>query len=218
MSATFSFQQLRRRRKSASATASMTARRYRRPAVFWFVTIVLAIITARLVARAAQPLPVEWGNPQSVVVLIRDLPQGSVITSDDIGVRSVPSAFVPKRNTATGSDVVGKRLAVAGRRGAPVDLTLVQPASTSALTAEVGRNRRGFALPSESVPRGVSVGDQVDVVVSQDGDGAPLVTISNAKVIAFDEQQLLVSLTRADAASLAAALTRGRATVLLVGG
>jgi Flp pilus assembly protein CpaB len=193
-------------------------RRMRRPAVFWLVTLALALLTANLVSRAAQPLPDQWGPSRQVVVLTRKIQAGQVVKPGDVGLQMVPRAFIPTRHATELSQVIGRRIDPAARVSAPIDLASANPASTSALSALIGKNQRGFAVPAEAAPAGVAVADLVDVLVNQDGDGRLLATIRSARIARVDDRQVLLSVTQTDAIQLAAALTHGRPTVIILGG
>jgi Flp pilus assembly protein CpaB len=218
MSATFSFDQLSRLPRTIRLQTGARLRRFRRPAVFWLITIGLAMLTANLVSRAAQPLPDQWGPSTRVVVLHRSVGPGQVLVAGDVSVEMVPAAFVPQRYARSIDEAVGRRVDPATRVGSPINLSTATPASTSELSSAIGRGRRGIAVSIDTAPAGLTSDDVVDVVVNQDGDGTILTTITGARVAQVNDRQVLLSTLPGDAGRLAAALTHGRATLILVGG
>jgi Flp pilus assembly protein CpaB len=218
MPATFSPLQLSRLPGNIRVQVAARLRRYRRPGVFWILTIGLSLLTANFVSRAAQPLPAQWGPSQRVVVLTRSVGPGQVVTGNDVTERLVPVAFVPVRSASNVSQVIGRRIDPTTRIAAPINLATALPASTSALSAAIGRNRRGVAIPVDRAPTGLGIGDLVDVLVNQDGDGALLATERAALVARVDDRQVLLSVTPTAAMTLSSAMTHGRPTLILVGG
>ncbi len=188
------------------------------PVTFWLVTIAIALVTARIVERAAAPYPPEWGSLVDVVVVSQPIDAGKPIDAPSVVVRSIPSAFAPKRSATGIRSAVGRipmgNLSV----GAPVDLARTVPASTSEIVAAIGPGRRGVGLPLDAVPPGLRIGDHVDVLVASDGDGAVFRTVRNAQVVVLDDRGALVAMRADDAEQLTGARVVGRATMILVGG
>ncbi len=188
------------------------------PLMFWALTIAIAVVTARIVERAAEPYPSEWGTLVDVVVATQPLAAGSPIEASSVVVRSIPSAFAPARPAAQAELAIGRTALDAVAVGGAVDLTRTVPASTSAIVAAVGRGRRGVGLPADAIPLGLRPGDHVDVLVASDGDGSLVGSVRNAQVIVLDDRGALVAMPTADAERLAAARVIGRATLTVVGG
>lgn len=188
------------------------------PLTFWLVTIALALVTARIVERAAEPYPPEWGSLVDVVVVSQPIAAGQPIDASSVVVRSIPSVFAPKRSapgirSAAGRIPMGDLVV-----GAPVDLARTVPASTSEIVAAIGPGRRGVGLPLDAVPPGLRIGDHVDVLVASDGDSAVFRSVRNAQVVVLDDRGALVAMPADDAEQLTAARVVGRATLILVGG
>ncbi len=205
---------VRRARKSPMALW----RRLKAPVAFWALTISVAVVTARMVERAAAPFPAEWGTLVDVVVATQPLAAGEPIDASSVVVRSIPSAFVPDRATSRVNVAVGRTLLDALSVGSPVNLARTVPASTSATVASVGKGRRGIGLPVDAIPPGLKSGDHVDVLVASDGDGSLVGTVRNAQVVVLDERGALVAMATADAERITAARVIGRATLTIVGG
>jgi Flp pilus assembly protein CpaB len=191
--------------------------RYRSATVFWIATVIVGIVTAKVVSRSAQPYPPTWGTVAPVAVLIRSVNEGATITPADVAIRNVPSAFVPEKSARSVSAAVGRRAAHQLRAGSPVDFDHTTPGLASALAGSVGQDRRGVALSLDGVPVGLTFGDLVEVFVNRDGDGQLLITVTNARVVRTTDHQILVSVTTSEAKQLAQALSNGRATLALVG-
>jgi Flp pilus assembly protein CpaB len=193
-------------------------RLWARPILFWALTIVLAVVTARFVAAATEPYPSAWGAATAAVVVNRDLPAGAELTPGDIEIRELPSSLLPRRTTARATVVVGRRLVRALSAGAPIDLAETSPDARTALAAQIGTNRRGVSLTNEPTTPPVSPGDLVDVLVARDGDGAIENAVTKAEVIQVDDRSVLLSMTEVQAQELAGALSRGRPQLVLRGG
>jgi Flp pilus assembly protein CpaB len=192
--------------------------RYRSAAMFWILTIVLGVITARWISAASQPYPQSWGALTPVVVITKSLSAGSIVTATDVAVRQIPSAFVPQRHGRTLQQIVGRRASISLMAGAAVDLSQMSPGSSSAISESIGVGHRGVALAADTAPTGLAPGDLVQIFVNRDGDGELVAMVSEAKVIRLAERQVLVSVTEPDAKRLAGAISNGRPTLALIGG
>ena len=193
-------------------------RRIRLQLGFWLVTLLLAVITARVVEQAGKPYPSQWGSLVDVVVATEPIGAGQKIAVTAIQMRSVPSAFAPPRSARSLLDVNGRVASVAIPTGMPINLANAIPASTSAVVASIGRGRRGIGLQADAVPPGLQAGDTVDVLVASDGDGSTVAVFRNAQVVLIDTTGVLVAVPTDDAQRLAAARILGRASLVIVGG
>jgi Flp pilus assembly protein CpaB len=205
-------------RKRIRSTVHVAWRIGRGPFLFWLITLVLAVATSTMIDRAQDPYPKAWGPLVEVAVAAEPVSAGTVISAPMIRVQRIPSLFVPDRPARGVADVVGRSAVSAIRQNAPVDLAEASPASTSAVSAAIGRGKRGVGLSPQIAPPGLAVGDFVDVLVVADADGSVVATFRNAAVIAIDTSGVLVSLPVAQADRLAAARSVGVATLTLVGG
>lgn len=127
-----------------------------------------------------------------VVTVTRDVAPGEVITSADLTVASVPSAFAPKDAAKKVSDVAGRQSVTQQTSGTAVSLSSVsgskKPASITTAVTE-GHVAYTVALDSSTgLSPLLSVGDRVDVLASvNDGQVVTTVCVADSiRVLALD--------------------------------
>lgn len=183
---------------------------------YWAATILVAAALASLVGRAAQRAEraeAAWGRTRTVLVADGSIDRGAPLAGRvrarrwPIGVappgalRSLPRGAVAAEDVDRGSAITP---AMVRRRTDP---------------SADGRRTMAVTVPPASLP--VEVGDEVDVWVSVDaslaGEVAPTTrrTATAARVVAFGDRWVVLSVRPADVRALAAAA--GTATVTLVG-
>jgi Flp pilus assembly protein CpaB len=176
--------------------------------------------------RAVAPPP-----PDTVAVLTasRDLASGEVLGSADLAVVRFAEGTAPA-GRRTRDEVVGRTLASPMRRGEPVtDARLVQP---SLLDGYPGRVAVPVRVPDAGAVRLLRVGDRVDLLMAAPrGSGPAEVSVAGAPVIAVPRASppggaaaqagappgglVVVAVTRAEAATLAADAVRGYLSVTI---
>lgn len=127
-----------------------------------------------------------------VVTVTRDVAPGEVITSADLTVASVPTAFAPKDAARKVSDVAGRQSVTQQTSGTAVSLSSVsgskKPASITTAVTE-GHVAYTVALDSSTgLSPLLSVGDRVDVLASvNDGQVVTTVCVADSiRVLALD--------------------------------
>lgn len=147
--------------------------------------------------------------PETVAVLTaaRDLPSGSRLGPDDLGVVRVPPGAAPDGLLARGQ-AVGRTLAAPVRRGEAV--TDVRLVGASLVEGYPGTVAVPVRIPDAGAVALLRVGDRIDVVASGTGDDGPGRTVAHrAPVVALPAAE--------EPGSLAAgAGTSGRLVVLAV--
>lgn len=178
-----------------------------------------------------------------VVVTSRDLPAGTALGAGDLEVARVPDDLVPGGSAPDPTELVGRVLAGGARRGEAItDVRLVGPALAS---ADQGLVAAPVRLADAQVAGLVRVGDLVDVLAAGTDSGlgggwgraddsasaSPTparVVASGARVLAvpapdpdalaatsLDGSLLLLAVTPAVAADLAAAATTGALSIIV---
>ncbi|MET0276346.1 MAG: Flp pilus assembly protein CpaB [Acidimicrobiia bacterium] len=169
-------------------------RRSPRALAFWAAALVVAIVTATVVAsdlaaihrRAAGLGPIE-----SVVVARRDLAVGRRLTADDTGLRDVHRSQLPAGAIVGRDRAHGRVVAVAVLRGGFVVERNLAPRTRTGLDGIVPEGMRAIRVDVDGalVPR---VGAAVDVLASYQGSaeraGDTEVVASGALVLAVDHR------------------------------
>jgi Flp pilus assembly protein CpaB len=187
--------------------------------MFWTVTLLVAVITGRLVQRSvAATSESRWGPVQSVVVVTQGVKPGETLQPSMLSVRSVPRAFVPTKPIISMKNVVGRTIRRTLVAGSILDADIVTPNQSSALSARTGQNRRAISIPAGDGALRVQPGDRVDVLATTDATGATTVAVHDAEVLQRDERSITLAVVVNDAPMLAGALATQRITLALLGG
>jgi pilus assembly protein CpaB len=200
----------------------------------WRRTLLLRRTAALLLAALALALalrPADATSHSAVLVAARDLPSGTALTPADLTLASWPGEIVPAGVLRAPTDASGRVLAGAARAGEPItDVRLTGPDAAGRLTGRPGDAAVPIRLADPEVARLLGPGSIVDVVTpAPDGD-RPVVLAADAAVltvVAADADAaappgqgsrgrlVLVALSRADAARVAAAALSEQVAVTL---
>jgi len=184
-------------------------------AATWHRRLLAAGLAAGSVAFALSALAPAPPAVVNVLAVAHDLPAGSTLTPQDIRVVGLSPTNVPAGSLRDRSDVVGRILAGAIRRGEPLtDVRLVGRALTQTLGG-AGLVAAPIRIADPGVARLLQAGDVVDVLAaSEHGDGttAPLVATSVRVVTVPAPEDVTSGL--ADGALIVVATTPSTAAVL----
>lgn len=189
--------------------------RLRRPLPWWSAVVVLAALTAVVVARLTAEAAAErdrWGDTVSVAVATADAAAGQPVVAE---LRRLPRSLVPD-GAATSAD--GAVAAVALHAGEIVLEARLAPAGTSPVAALVPPGHRGVAVPAgDGLP--LVAGDLVDVLVTLDPESArpTFAVASNATVVHVGESAVTVAVPVETAPRVAFAVAAGVVTLALSG-
>ena len=194
----------------------------RSPLVYWVAVVTLALFTAttvsRLVGRAGAEAA-RFGRLRPVVTATAPIEAGAVVRPGDIGVRSVPAAFVPDGALRTASAAVGRTVVVPLFRGAAVVTANLAPDGLSGVAALLPAGTRAVAVPTgaESVP--LRRGDRVDVLATFDppppGEEPTFPVAEAALVVDVGAEAAAVAVTPDEAKRIAYALAAGLVTLVV---
>ena len=193
--------------RTTSTSGAATARRQRGPAAGGTrkdrrlaavagVAIAVAVVTVGFSGwrwtQAQGELARLEKSTVKVVTVTRDVAPGEVLTSADLTVASVPTAFAPKDAAKKVSDVAGRQSVTQQTLGTAVSLSSVsgskKPASITTAVTE-GHVAYTVALDSSTgLSPLLSVGDKVDVLASvNDGQVVSTVRVADSiRVLALD--------------------------------
>jgi Flp pilus assembly protein CpaB len=165
-------------------------RRSPRAVILWLVAILVAVVTAALVAtdlaalhRRAHSL----GSPRPVAVADRDLPLGSTIDRGDVKARSVHRSQLPS-GALSPREAQGRVVAVPVVRGAFVVDGNVAPRRRTGLNGAIPPGMRALRVVARDALR-PPVGSSVDVLVTLESgggaasDGAPTVVAARGVLV-----------------------------------
>jgi Flp pilus assembly protein CpaB len=165
-------------------------RRSPRAVLLWLGALLVAVVTAALVAtdlaalhRRAHSL----GTPRLVAVADRDLPLGSTIDRSDVKARSVHRSQLPV-GALSPREVEGRVVAVPVVRGAFVVNGNVAPRRRTGLNGAIPPGMRALRVVTRDALR-PPVGSSVDVLVTFESgggataDGAPTVVAARGVLV-----------------------------------
>jgi pilus assembly protein CpaB len=139
--------------------------------------IAAGLIVAFLASRdsgttTAPPAEPVTADPVPVVVVLQDVPAGTVITADMVELRFYPEDTLPAGAIASLSDVVGETTRYPLVSGEQLSIArLVVPGAGNSISFQIPEGLRGFTIPVDvnSSPAALLVpGDFVDVIVLAD--------------------------------------------------
>jgi Flp pilus assembly protein CpaB len=187
----------------------------RSPAGYWIAVAVLAAATGLIVARlvvGAQAARQRFGGARPVAVATRTVAVGRVLSDRDVAVHEVPAAFGPADAAASHRAVVGRTVVVRLFAGEAVLDAHLAPAGLTGPTAHLRPGRRAVAIPVGAAVPAVGIGDEVDVLATQDTAGT--VTVARAAtVIDARPDAVTVALSTGEANAVADAVARGAVTL-----
>lgn len=154
----------------------MRLRRFiRSPIAFWVGVAVLAAITWSIVSGivgGAEAQAARFGTLRDGVFATRPVAVGVVVTAQDVGVRRVPSAFLPEASMATPADVVGRTAVVPLFAGQAVVRGELAPFGLEGVAALLPPGTRAVAVPKGPATAPLRKGDVVDVLATFDTSAA----------------------------------------------
>lgn len=195
----------------------------RRPVVWWSATLVLAAVTAQVVAGSlarAEDGAARYGATAPVLVATRDVAVGEVLGAGDAERKELPAALVPRG--AADVEALGGTVTARLHAGEVIHGGRVAPGGLSAVAALLAPGTRGIAVPHGPEALTLEVGDVVDVLATiaeldAGGDLPPTVVIAaDAAVVHVGEAAVTVAVRSEDAARVAYALASGIVTLALV--
>jgi Flp pilus assembly protein CpaB len=202
----------------------------RSAALWWTLTIVLALLTASFVGSSlsqARHAAATWGTERAVWVVDRPVDAGDVIGATDVRRARLPRGVVPAGALEAATSPVGEATRVALMRGEVVLTARLAGRGARGVAAMLAPGSRAIALPNDEHTPVVQLGDRVDVIATFDvGDdletasvAAPAVAVAtNAEVLAVAPRALTVAVAVDDASRVAFALAKGAVTVVLRSG
>ncbi len=143
--------------------------------------VLAAILVVLAAALTLRPQP----GTTTVLVAAHDLSPGASLTASDVRPQPLPAALVPAGAVTALSDVDGRVLAGAARRGEPItDVRLLGAELTRLLAPDNGSATVPVRLADPDVAELLAPGSTVDVVsVAERGD-RPTVLAERATVLA----------------------------------
>jgi Flp pilus assembly protein CpaB len=170
-------------------------RRSPRAVLLWLGAILVAVVTAALVATDLAALhrrATSLGSPQPVAVAARDLPLGTTIERGDISTRSVHRSQLPARALSPRA-ADGRVVAVPVVRGAFVVDRNVAPRRRTGLDGAIPPGMRALRVVARDALR-PPVGSSVDVLVTFEssdgataGDAPTVVAVRGVLVLGTDD-------------------------------
>jgi pilus assembly protein CpaB len=187
----------------------------RSPLGYWLAVILLAAATGIFVARlvgAAETQRARFGALRTVVVAVRGLGVGHVLSGDDVAVREMPAAFVPAGAAAARGAVIGRTVVVALFAREAVLEAHLAPAGVRGLAAHLAPGRRAIAVPVGAAGPAVRTGDAVDVLATFEGEKTVAVAEA-ATVLVVGTDGVTLALATDDTSRVADAVARGAVTL-----
>jgi Flp pilus assembly protein CpaB len=194
-------------------------RRWQRAAVYWVAVAALAAATVWLVSHQlgrADSTVRAWGERVRTVVMTVDAPAGHRLAAADMRLVDLPAAARPA--DALDEAPVGAPLAAAVYAGEPLVAGRVAPSGVSALAASLPAGHRGMAVPVDVTMPPLEPGDVVELRAATIDDAGALRTepAGTARVIAVEEESVVVAVPVASVDGLVAALAGGPVVAVLV--
>lgn len=149
-----------------------------------------------------------------VVVTVRDLAPGTVLSTGDVALHGLPHALVPSGALTTTGAAIGQVLTSAARTGEAItDARLLGPPQARMATGDPDTVSVAVRLADPAVAELLHPGSRVDVVTAGDGQTAPGVPATDATVLMVrtgalkpgEQGQLVVLAIRKDRATGVAA-------------
>jgi len=150
-----------------------------RPVILRRVLAAMLVLLAAALALRPQP------GTTTVLVAAHDLSPGATLTADDVRPQPMPAGLVPAGAATEVSDVDGRVLAGAARRGEPItDVRLLGAELTRLLAPDDGSATVPVRLSDPDVADLLAPGSTVDVVSVAERGGRPNVLAERATVLA----------------------------------
>jgi len=186
--------------------------------LFWFFAVSLALFTGFTVARTlaeASSRAERLGGLREVRVAARSVEAGRVLTADDVAVRRLPAAALPRGSVAAAP--AGHTALVPLAPGEVVLEAKLAPWGVEGVAALVPPGRRALAVPAAKGGLALRRGNHVDVLATFDtteGGTEPTFPVANsAQVLDVAEESVTVAVSPEEAARVALATSRGTVTL-----
>jgi pilus assembly protein CpaB len=142
--------------------------------------LLASVLVLLAAALALRPQP----GTSTVLVAVRDLASGSTLTAADVVAQPVPASLVPAGAMTRPSDVDGRVLSGAARRGEAItDVRLLGPELTRLLAPDATAATVPIRLSDPDVAGLLAPGSTVDVVGVGERDSKPTVLAERATVL-----------------------------------
>lgn len=197
----------------------------RSPFAFWIGVGGLAALTGLAVshglaqARAGAAL---YGAPRPVVVAVRGVQPGAVLTSADVTTRAAPAALVPPGAVEKRSEAEGRTVVVAVFAGEAVLRPHLAPSGRRGLAALLPAGRQAVAVPTTSGGLRLRKGDVVDVLATLDppppGEDPTFAVAREAIVLDLSGESVTVAVSPDEARRVAFALAKGAVSLAVTAG
>jgi len=163
--------------------------RRRRGLLLLSVALASGGLAASQVHERERSVAAQVGPAVPVLVAARDLRAGVRVSARAVVIRRVPARYVPRDALASGTGVVGARLAVPVAAGGYLTAGLFDGSNSEHRGSEgVGRGWRAVVVEVTGAA-GLVAGSRVDVLVSTDsgaGGGRTLVALAGAELLRIE--------------------------------
>jgi pilus assembly protein CpaB len=163
--------------------------RRRRGLLLLSVALASGGLAASQVHERERSVAAQVGPAVPVLVAARDLRAGVRVSARAVVIRRVPTRYVPRDALASGTGVVGARLAVPVEAGGYLTASLFEGSNSEHRGNEgVGRGWRAVVV-EVSAAAGLAAGSRVDVLVSTEsgaGGGRTLVALAGAELLRIE--------------------------------
>ncbi|MEA2826705.1 MAG: pilus assembly protein CpaB [Actinomycetota bacterium] len=197
----------------------------RSPVAYWLVVAVLALLTGMVAARVmgnAGALAARYGPLRPVVVAMRPLEAGTVVTAADLAVRRLPASVLPPGAVGSPDDAAGRTVVAPVFPDVPMVAAQLAPEGRRGLTALLPPGSRAVAVPNGRPSLALVRGDAVDVLATFDNladqaEGSPPTfrVATDALVVDVGDESAAVAVSPEEAPRVAFALASGVVTLAL---
>lgn len=192
----------------------------RRPWLFWFFAVSLALLTGLTVARLvgeATSRAERLGGMRKVAVAARTVDAGQRLSPEDVAVRDLPVAVLPHAPVAAAP--AGHTALVPLAPGEVLLEAKLAPWGVQGVAALVPAGLKALAVPAGEGGLALSRGNRVDVLATfdtPDGETEPTFPVAAAAlVVDVGEDAVTVAVSPEEAPRVALATARGSVTLAL---
>jgi hypothetical protein len=192
-------------------------RRMRRPPVFWFVALAVAITAGLFTMRAVQAAErgaARYGDPVDVVVATQDLAVGDRLDSEVMRVERRPAESVA--SNAIDSIPHGRTLIAPVFEGQSLVAAQLAAAEDSPLASRIADGHRAVAVGRGEHPITIEPGDRIDAFSFDPQTGEMALATAAAEVIDVTDLSVTLSVPVGDAPSIAAAVAAGQIVLAVI--
>lgn len=190
----------------------------RRPLAYWTVAFLGAALAALVVGgltTRAEAAAARYGGLRDVVVVVRSLVPGEVVSAEDVRVERIPRAFVPEGALTEVPE--GRTVVAATHPGEALLAERLAPTGRQGVAALLPEGSRAVAVPTGPGALALRVGDTVDLLATA-LDGATRVVADEVTVVDVGDTTATVAVRAVEAPAVATALTQATVTLVLTGG